>query len=200
MWRYHPGINTAIDMAKRGWLGEVFMVRGQINTVVSPAQRLLLAAFKGGQMFELGGHLIDALVRLMGRPQKVTPFLRHDAALADTLADNTAAVFEFSRAMAIIQTATMQPGAGSHRSFEILGSNGTALVRPIEPPELRVDLAKPAGPYQSGPQTIPLPPYRRYVGDFIELAAALRGEKKLSMPLDAELLVQETLLRASAML
>jgi hypothetical protein len=42
-----------------------------------------------------------------------------------------------------------------------------------------------------------VPPYRRYVDDLKELADAVRGLKKLSVGLDQEMLVQETLLRAS---
>ena len=67
-----------------------------------------------------------------------------------------------------------------------------------EPPSLMIDLAKAAGPYRAGAQVIPYS-YTRYVDDFIELAAAVRGERKLSVTADEEFLVQETLLRVSGM-
>ena len=41
---------------------------------------------------------------------------------------------------------------------------------------------------------------QRYQGDFAELAAAVCGEKSLSVSLDEESVVAETLLRASGML
>ena len=41
--------------------------------------------------------------------------------------------------------------------------------------------------------------YKRYVDDFIELAAAIRGEAKLRVTYEENLLVQEILLRASGM-
>jgi predicted dehydrogenase len=199
MWRYHPGFNKVIEAVRNGWLGEIYMIRGQINTLIEPRRRPEWGMFQGGQMFELGAHLIDALVRLMGPPVKVTPFLRKQGVYEDSLRDNTIAIFEYPRALAVIQSATLQPGSGAHRCFEVLGTNGTAIIRPLEAPELSIDLAKPDGPYKKGLQSVALPPYKRYVDDLAELAAAVRGERKLAVSLDQELEVQKTLLAASEM-
>lgn len=198
MWRFHPGINRAIEAAQRGWLGEVFLVRGTINTLVDARRRPEWAEFKGGTMFELGCHLIDAAVRTLGKPVKVTPHLQRRG--GDDLADNCVTVFEFAKAQAIITSATIQPNAFAQRSFEILGTNGMTRVQPIEPPTLTFDLAKAAGPYKAGAQQIELPTYRRYLPEFTELAALVRGGKPLSVSPDTELMVQETLLRACDML
>jgi len=197
MWRHHPGINKALEAARQGWLGEVHFVRGTISTLIAPAERMELAHFPGGQMFELGGHLIDPMVRLLGAPVKVTPVLKKLG--SDGLADDTAAIFEFPRALGTIQTASMQPGASRQRSFEIFGSNGSAVVRPIEPATLEIDLAKAAGPYRAGAQTVELPVYRRYVADLVELAEAIRGSRPIPVRLEDELAVQQTLLAASGM-
>jgi predicted dehydrogenase len=199
MWRYHPGINLALDAARQGWLGDVYLVRACIGNQLDIARRPEWAEFKGGNMFELGGHVLDPVVRLLGRPRKVTPFLNKHGKGNDTLADNTAAVLEFPHAMAIIHGANMQPKSGKYRAFEIHGFNGAIIVNPIEPPAVTVDLDKPAGPYKAGSQQIPMPPYKRYVDDFIELAAAIRGEAKLRVTYEENLLVQEVLLRASGM-
>ncbi|MEX2260936.1 MAG: Gfo/Idh/MocA family oxidoreductase [Bryobacteraceae bacterium] len=199
MWRYHPGMNAVLEAARQGWLGDVYLVRGQINTLIEPRRRPEWSEFAGGHMFELCSHLIDATTRLLGRPVKVTPFLRHDASLTDNLKDNTVAVFEYPKAMAIIHGATMQPGSGGHRMFEVQGTNGTATVRPIEPPGVTIELANAAGPYSKGKQRLPMAEYKRYAGDLAELAAAVRGQKKLSVSLEEEMLVGETVLRASGM-
>ncbi len=199
MWRYHPAFERALEAARKGWLGRVYLVRGQIHTTLPPEQRAANGEFAGGQMFELGAHLIDAVVRLLGRPEKVTPFLRGDGGPAGRLMDNTLAVLEYPQAMAVIQSSAMQPHASAHRSFEILGENGTATIRPLEPASLEIDLARPAGPYIAGRQTVELPRYERYAADLAELAGAVRGEKALRVSLDEEFVVEETLLRASAM-
>jgi predicted dehydrogenase len=192
MWRYNPAINAALDAAGQGWLGDVYLVRGSINTLLGPEARRPVAAFTGGGMFELAGHLIDPMVRLMGRPAGVTPYIRRHGAYPDQMSDNTLAVLEWPRALGIIGSAALQPGAGAHRTFEILGTKGTAVVRPIEPPVLLLDLA-------AGKRTPPMPEYRRFVDDFRDLASAIRQGRGLKVTAAEELTVQETLLRASGM-
>lgn len=199
IWRHHPGFAAAFEAVRSGWLGDVFLIRAMMNTQVADSKRALFAEFPGGQMFELAGHLVDPIVRLCGRPQRVAPFLRHDGPVDDTLRDNTLAVLEYPRMMAVVSTATMQPDASRYRSFEIFGTNGTLVMRPIEPPVVEIDLHAPAGPYKTGRQTVALPPFHRYVADLDELAVAVREEKPLAVSPEVELLVHETLLRASAM-
>lgn len=199
MWRYNPGFQKVFEAAKAGWLGDVYMVRGMINTLIAPERRPEWALFKGGQMFELGGHLIDQVVRILGSPVRVQATLRKHSDHHDTLVDNTVAVFEYPKALAVVQSSTLQPGAGSHRSFEVLGSNGTAVIRPLEQPVLDIDLAKGSGPYKAGKQRIELPKYQRYVDDFVDLAAAVRDARPLAVSLEHELAVNDALLRASDM-
>jgi predicted dehydrogenase len=198
-WRYNPAIKAALEAARKGWLGDVHTVRGAIDTIAGPEPRREWAAYKGGQMFELGCHLLDPVARLLGRPTAVTPILRKHGAFDDNLADNTVAVLEYPRALAVISSSTLRPNAFRNRWFEIAGSNGSALVRPIEPPALELDLAKAAGPYGAGRQSVKLPPYERYVDDFAELEQAVRLGRPLSVTPAEELVVQETLLRASGM-
>lgn len=197
MWRYHPGINRAIQAAQRGWLGEIYMVRGTINNRLPTQRRPEWARFPGGIMFELGSHLIDAVVRLMGAPRAVSPFLQTHDASGDGLADNAVAVLEFDRALAVISASAHQPNSGKHRSFEILGTRGTASVQPLEPPELVMDLERAAGPYPAGVSCVALPPYRRYVDDLADFARAIRSGSSLPVGLDHELVVQQTLLRCT---
>jgi len=198
MWRFNPGFERAFTAARQGWLGEVYLVRATMNTAIDARRRPEWAEFKGGAMFEQGCHLIDAVVRLLGRPVKVTPHLQRRG--GDALADNCVAVLEFPKSQAIVTNSVLHPNAGPHRFLEILGTNGVARVQPIEPPALTLDLAKAAGPYGAGTQTVPLPSYRRYVAEFAELASAIRESKPLSVEPDMELLVHETMLRACEML
>lgn len=199
MWRYHPGISKALEAAREGWLGQIYLVKASIGNQLAPERRAEWGQFAGGVMFELGGHVIDPIVRLLGRPRKITPILHTDGPFSDKLADNTLATIEWDKALGIVQATTLQPGSGRYRAIEIHGTNGTAIVNPIEPPSLAINLSKAAGPYKSGIQTIPMPAYKRYVDDFVELAAAARGEQKLRVSLDEDLLVQEVLLRCSGM-
>jgi predicted dehydrogenase len=200
MWRSHPGFQAIIEAVRSGWLGDVFMVRGFISNNLAPGRRPEWGEFPGGGMFELGSHLVDATVRLLGKPKAVTPFLRRHGNFNDSFKDNNVAVLEYDRATAVLINTALQPVRTPQRAFEVLGTNGTAVLQPIEPPALTLDLAKAAGPYPKGLQQVSMPAYRRYEGDFAALAAAVRGERPLSVTLDEKLVVQETLLRVSDML
>ena len=196
MWRYHPGFEAIFEAVRRGWLGEVYQVRGAMTNQLAPDRRAEWAEFKGGAFFEQASHLVDAVVRLLGRPKAVTPILR--SRLGDELVDNNVVIFEFDRALATISNSTHQPNSSTHRSFEVLGTNGTMTLKPIEPPMLELDLAKAAGPYKAGKQAVPLPEYKRYVGDIADMAKAIRGGN-LRASLDEELLVHEWVLKSSGM-
>ncbi|MCI0745780.1 MAG: Gfo/Idh/MocA family oxidoreductase [Verrucomicrobia subdivision 3 bacterium] len=199
MWRYHPGFQRIFEAARRGWLGDIFMIRAAMTNSLEAERRAEWAEFKGGSFFELGCHLLDPIVRLLGKPIRITSHLRRHGPFADSFKDNNVVTLEFDRALAVITNSSLQPNSGSHRAFEVLGTNGTAVLRPIEPPVLHIDLLKPAGPYKAGAQKVESGGYRRYEGDLAEFAAAIRGEKLLTASLDQELQVQEVLLEVCGM-
>lgn len=200
MWRYNPGFVKIFEAVKQGHLGDVVLVRGHISNNLAPARRPDWAEFAGGSMFELGSHLIDATVRLLGKPKRVTPISRHHGKFDDALHDNHVVTFEYDHAMAVITNTALQPVAIPARSFEVIGTKGTATLSPIESPTLTIDLAEQSGPYKKGSQVVSLPPYQRYQDDFTELAAAVRGERALSVSLEVEELVATTVLQASGMI
>ncbi len=193
MWRYHLGMGEAIRMARAGELGDVYMVRAAINKPISLAERRELAAFRGGMMFELGCHMLDRVVDLLGPPQSVRGILRHDAPVDDGLADNTLAILEYDRAMAEVYIAAMQPGGNQRRTFQILGTKGTATVRPFSP-DGGLELDYGAGPQMAALEVPKLRgPYDR---DFQVMAGVIRRGDKVDYSAAHDLAVQETLLRA----
>jgi len=194
IWRFHQGLNAAIESARRGDLGEVFLVRGTINTDISAERRAELARYRGGMMLELGCHLIDRVVQWLGRPKQVRSWLRHDSSAGDKLADNTLAALEYDKTLAVISSAARQAGASQHRSFEILGTDGSILLQPLEPgAKLRVTTREGDKP---GPRELSIvPPVPRYVGDLQALARAIQTGQPLQFSYDHELLLQETLER-----
>lgn len=198
VWRHHEGVNAALEAARNGWLGDILLVRAAMNADRDAPQRAVEARYKGGGLFELGGHVVDRLVELLGRPKEVRSWLRHHSSVNDTLNDNNLAVFEFERSLAVLSQTTNQAGAGDHRQFEIIGSDGTFIVWPeSNPPRMRVYLRKPQGRYKAGWQDLTLGPQPRFTGDFRELARALKSGSPLKLSYDHELLLHETLLRAS---
>lgn len=127
--------------------------------------------------------------------------MRHDTPFDDDLADNTLAVLEYDSALAIISSADGMFGHTYHRSFEIIGTDGFFTVQPIEPaPVIEIALRAGHSPYKKGFQTLQLAEQPRHIADFKDLARAIRTHAALSFSYDHELLVHETLLRASGML
>lgn len=199
-WRYHPGMQAVIEAAKKGWLGDVYGLRATINKPISREERTQLAAFRGGIMFELGCHMIDRMVDLLGKPKRTSGFMRHDSRLQDGLADNTLAVFEYDRALAEIYVAAHQPNGNSYRTFEILGTNGTATLRPFSPQRLEVDLREAAGPYKADRQQVELPPEPGYRPAFLEMARIIRDGAAPLYSSEHDLTAQQALLTACQML
>lgn len=198
IWRFHQGFRAALDAAREGWLGNVYMLRATINTDGEEKQRSRWALYSGGMMFELGGHQIDRVVDLWGKPKSVKPWLRHDTGFPDKLADNTLAVLEYEQGLAIVSSSARMPGHTPHRSFEIVGTDGTVLLQPIEGDcKVRIALRQARGPYKEGTQVVEFPGQNRYTGDFRELAAAIREKRPLKYSYDYELMLHETILRAS---
>jgi predicted dehydrogenase len=169
-----------------------------MNADRDAAQRAVEAKYKGGGLLELGGHVIDRIVELLGRPVKVQSWLRHHTKAADNLADNNLAVLEYAKSLAVVTQIAQMAGAGDHRSLEIIGTEGTVMVWPeSNPPRMRIYVKKAQGPYKAGWQEMTLGPQPRFVGDFQELGRAITTGQPLRLSYDHELLLHETLLRAS---
>ncbi len=196
MFRYSAGFDLVRRAVSEGWLGRVYYVHGSMCTDIAPNTRSALTFHPGGIMLELGCHLIDMVNLLLGAPSKVTPFLRHDADQNDRLADNTVAVLEYDRAMAVIETAAMEPQAFPRRRFKVCGTHGVVILEPLEPPTVQLCLCEPRAGFQAGWQTVLVENIPRYVRDVEDLARCIRGEAEFSYANQHDFNVQKTLLRA----
>ena len=174
-YRFHECIGAALDAARNGWLGEVYLMRATMNSNRTPEGRKLEARYPGGAFFELCGHMLDRAVALWGRPSKVTSFLRHDTSEPDNLKDNTLAVLEYDKSMALISTAAKMANSSAHRSFELIGTDGSFFIQPISGDRtMRVNMAEARGPYQKGWQDIQLKPHPYDKYEFEDFANAIR--------------------------
>ena len=200
MFRYHDGYRKIADWVKSGFLGDVFEVRAHMSTYLAPAQRETISAHKGGIFFDLAGHQLDQIVWLLGRAEKVTSFFRNETGSVSGFSDNTIGIFEFERAMAIVDIAALEVRPMARR-FEVYGTRGSAIMEPMEPAEeIRLVLDEARGGYQEGVQFVPVEKQSRQDTYDLELEAflkAIQGEAEPDRSYEHELLVQETLLRAT---
>jgi predicted dehydrogenase len=170
-----------------------------MSKVVDPAGRRELAGYRGGLMFELGCHVIDLVVGLLGRPHRVTPFSQHVARLDDPLLDNMLAVLEYPRALATVKSSAMEVDGFERRHLVVCGTEGTFHIQPLDNPSARVTLSTGHGGYRKGYQDVAFPTYTRYVGDAADMARIIRGEKPADFSYDHDLTVQTALMQASGL-
>lgn len=196
MYRYNPAIIMLRDFLQKGWLGPPFEVHTVMSKVVGRESRRQLAEYPGGIMFELGCHLVDLVVGILGKPSAVMPFAQHASSIKDGLVDNMLAVLEYQGTTASVKSAAMEVEGFARRHLVLCGDEGTFHIQPLDNPSVRLALSKSRGIYQKGYQEIQFPKYTRFVDDAADMARILRGEKTTDFPYEHDFTVQETLLKA----
>jgi predicted dehydrogenase len=200
MFRYHDGFQRIAESVQSGLLGHVYAIRAHMSTWISEPEQRVIAGHPGGICYDLAGHMLDQIVGLLGRPQQVTAFLRADGGIVPGFKDNTLVVCSYANALAFVDIAAME-AAPTARRFEVYGDQGSAILEPFEPAgALRLCLTEPRGGFHSGVQLVALEDRPRQMLYELELEAflaAIVGERAPARPPSHDLLVQETLLRAT---
>lgn len=201
MLRYNPAFQFLFEAVRKGWLGEITELDAAMGKKASNALRQELSQFRGGGMFELACHLIDATVTVLGRPDKVTAHNRRLRPWKDQMLDNQLAVFDYPNAIATIRCNHADPFGFARRHFGVVGTEGHMQIGPIEPPVAKLSLDRQRktsrADYRKGTQQLKLTRSSgRYDDEFRDLARVIRGEKKLAWDSKHDLVVHECVLRA----
>lgn len=204
MLRYHSSFKQVTEWARSGFLGNVFSVRAHMSTNISEEARKRISQHIGGIYFDLGGHVLDQVVWMLGRPEKVTSFLRNDGGSLEPFKDNTLTVYEFEKGMAFISISALEPRPMARR-FEVYGTEGSAIiVEPFEPGlTIRLCLNSAKEGYSQGEQLVKIDGESRqrlYELELDAFLATIAGEQQPDRSYTHELLVQETLLRATGVI
>jgi len=199
MYRFNPAVLFMRDCLKKGWLGEPFEVHTVMSKVVPASSRKGLADYPGGIMFELGCHILDVAMGVLGKPDSVQPVRQHASTIDDTLVDNMLATLVYPKAIATVKSSAMEVDGFARRHFVVCGTEGTLHIEPLDRPNVRVAFSTPRGKYRKGYQTVEFGNYSRYTGDAADLAMIIRGEKDPEFSYEHDLAVQETLLTACGM-
>jgi len=204
MFRNNPAIQFCQKAVRENWLGDLYEIQADMNHHYGgkPYQQYL-SHFKGGIMFNLGCHHIDWIVSLLGRPEKVTPFLRSTPDSADGAKNHAMAVLEYPHTIVSLTACGLITDGAGGRGLKIYGSNGAIELRPLEhfdgkPLQLRLTLCKGNASYPVGTRVIDFEnKYGRYDSQLLELAKIIRGEMKNPYTREHDYLTQEVLLAAS---
>ena len=200
MYRYNPGMVLLKDLLAKGWLGEPFEIQTVMGKRSGAAARKGWEGFSGGgMMFELGCHLIDTIVKILGRPPKVDAYQRHSSPIPDELNDNSLAVFAYPKALVTVRSSVNEVSGFDRRHFVLCGTKGTVHIQPIDSPSVRLVFDEPREGYKKGYQEIVFGDYDRYVEDAKDFAKIIRGEKQTDYSPEHDYTVQETVLRAAGM-
>jgi predicted dehydrogenase len=195
MYRYSPAVVMLRELLAKGWLGDVFEVHAVMSKVVPPSDRVGLAAYPGGILFELGCHVLDLVIGVLGEPAKVTG-VATQVVETDALRDNMLAILEYPKAIATVKSSAVEVEGFARRHLVVCGTEGTFHIQPLDNPAASLTLSEPRGAFKGGTQEIAFPRFTRYEADAADMAAVIRGEKPDDFPSAHELTVQRTLLAA----
>jgi predicted dehydrogenase len=200
MFRYNAAFQFCLEASRAGWLGDVFEASGTISKLFNVEQRRRLAEYRGGAMFELGCHLIDFIVALLGPPAEVTGVSTETQLPHDSLRDHQLAVLRYPDAIASVRSSVIEPQGQLRRHLTVVGDGGTLEIRPLEPPTLKLTLHRPAGQLAAGEHVPRLTPSAgRYHAQLSEFAAVIRKRRKPLFSAEHDLAVQRTILQASGL-
>lgn len=199
MFRGNPGFELAFQAAREGWLGDIFEINAVMGKLSGEDERKEMAQFPGGTMFELGCHLIDAVVTLLGKPSKVFPFLKR-LKPQDNLADHCTALLEYDKAVATIRSCAVDVEGGARRQFTLCATRGALTIHPLEAPKMTLTLTQDHGDFRKGTQLVELRKMTgRYDDQIARFAKMIRGQLPLDYSHEHEMTVFQTVLAASAM-
>ena len=204
MFRSNPAIQFCMKAIRENWLGDVFEVRANMshNYGGEPYQEYL-AKFSGGIMFNLGCHLIDFIVSMFGRPEKITPFLKSTEGVANKSKNNCLTILEYPHTLATLYACSMEVDGLNRRHLKICGTKGTIELSPLErfdgkPLQMSLTLTEDNKEYAAGTHMIDFGIKQdRYEDQLLELAKIINGEMKNPYTYDHDYLVQEVVLAAA---
>ena len=202
MFRGNPAFQFCLKIVREGWLGDIFAVEADMNhSYGGEAYQEYLGRFRGGIMFNLGCHLIDFVVAMLGAPEQVTPFLKSTPEVAPHIRNNCLAVLEYPYATAVLRCCSRECQA--KRRLKISGTRGWVELSPLERFDqeallLRMALAEDRPGYKAGLHVLDFGVRRdRYLEQMEEFAGLIRGEIRNPYSYEHDDLVEKVLLAAS---
>jgi predicted dehydrogenase len=204
LFRYMSAVQEMFQHVSRGRLGAIYSFKARLPKDLASYQRFVdeLKPYKGGMFFEMAGHVIDMMVALLGRPKQVTPFLAHHAKQPpENFIDNGLAVFGYERTWATIEVPALEVAPFARR-VEVYGTEGALVIPHLGSGHLANKNTQSVEVFRKGEadwQKLALPAATLQLRDLREFAAVVAGKKDPDFSLDHDLIVQETLLRASSM-
>jgi predicted dehydrogenase len=204
MLRNNPALQFAQTAIRNGWLGEIFEIQANMShNYGGDAYQDYLSEFHGGIMFNLGCHLIDMVVAILGRPAGVTPFLKAAPGSPGDAMNNCLVVLDYSQVHVTLSACSREVDGQTQRRFKICGTKGTIELCPLErfdgqPLTLCLTLQEDNPKYSAGTHLVDFGvQHDRYREQLLELARVINREIENPYTYDHDFLVHEVVLSAS---
>jgi predicted dehydrogenase len=204
MFQSNQAMQFCQKAVRENWLGDIFEVQADMShNYGGEAYQRYLSNFKGGIMFNLGCHHIDLIVSMLGRPEKITTFLKSTRGAANGAKNNCLAVLEYPHTIVSLNACDIKVDGLNQRRFKICGSKGSIEMSPLErfdgkSSQMQLTLLKSNEEYSAGTHIVDFSIKRdRYEDQFIELAKIIRGEMKNPYTYEHDYLTHEVVLAAS---
>ena len=204
MFRGNPAMQWTMNAVRQGWLGEVFEIQASMShNYGGDEYQEYMGKFPGGIMFNLGCHLIDLVVAIMGRPQQITPFLKSAPGFPDRIKNNCLTILEYPHATVTLRACSREVDSISRRRFKLCGTNGSIELCPLErfdgqPLMMNLVLKEAIPGYAAGTHIVDFGiKLDRYEDQLLELAKIINGEMTNPYTYEHDYLVQEVVLAAA---
>jgi predicted dehydrogenase len=204
MFRNNPAFQFSLQAFRKGWLGDIFEVQANMSHHYGgEAYQHYLGRLPGGILFNLGCHLIDFIVALLGKPAKATSFLKSTPGLPDSIKNNGLAILEYPHATVTVRACSLEAGGLEHRRLKICGTLGTIELSPLErfdgkPLTMQMILLEGNADYPAGAHTLDFGVQNdRYESQLLEFAGMIRGTQNDPHTREHDYQVHETLLAAA---
>lgn len=204
MFRGNPAMQWCLKAARNGWLGEIIEVQANMSHDYGGEEyQQYIGNFQGGILFNLGCHLIDFVVALLGRPQNIISVLKSAPGYPDSIKNNGLCILEYPHATATLRACSKEVGGLERRRLKICGTKGSIELCPLErfdgqPLLMQLILKEDTPEYPAGTHTVDFGVRAdRYVAQLQELAEMIRGNVTNPYSCEHDLLVQDVVLSAS---
>lgn len=206
IYRFNPMVRKALELQKAGELGKAYSVEAHMSVYHDENKRRWLKTFKGGMMFYLGCHLVDAACMFLGFPEQVIPLSTSTGNDGIDSEDFGCAILKYDNGSAYIRTCASEVNGFGRRGITVAGTRGTVQIYPTEQhisscdtdldliSKARITLLKEhPNQWGFGGTEYTSDPFNRYAPMLLQFAAQVRGEEGYVMPLCYERKLMKTL-------
>ena len=200
MYRYNPAVLKCLALLDSGKLGEIHTVNAEMSACEPVGYKQWLSQFPGAGMYIFGCHLVDLVVRILGKPEKVHSFLKQTGNDGMQLPDVNLAILEYPNALAKVFNSAVEVNGWGRRQLMVSGSKGTVNIMPLESPCVMTysDLEIADWYHDDKKITVDvadLPKDCRYDSMVQDFYAYITGEKENPYTYEHDYTVQEVLLQ-----